>query len=278
MRRMRRRWRARKYEAEAGPPFGEDAPPWATEGPDQWAQEWALPRTDGPLAARPATAVAPTMPAPLAPEPAVPTPPPAPPIDVSAELIRVLEVVTTMCGHVIGFVEADREERRLTMQADREERRAMIEALTLLIGRIGEQPAIAPPPREHVIGGSMPAGPEMVIDLRELETAREVCCRFGDQWLDGFEISEKVEDELGVRYRLRRRTDGAVLPELFAPADIRHADAVDATNTFDELSATAIQQGNWSAALTTQPAREEPDESDVQPADREDADHSATPR
>jgi hypothetical protein len=283
MRRMRRRWRARRYEAAVEPPFAGEEPPWATGGPDEWAQEWALPNVidetpSPPGDPGPATPL--DFRAAAAPEPEVPTPPPppVPTIDMSAELVRVLEVVTTMCGHVIGFVEADREERRLMMQADREERRAMIEALSLLIARIGDQPAIPALPRERVIGGSMPAGPETVIDLRELETAREVCCRFGDQWLDGFEISEKVEDELGVRYRLRRRTDGAVLPELFSAADIRLADAFDAVNTFEGLTATAIKQGTWSPALTTQPDRVERTENGADGADRDDADSPATPR
>jgi hypothetical protein len=80
----------------------------------------------------------------------------------------VLEVVTTMCSHVIDFVETDREERRLTMQSDREERRALVDALSMLIVRIGETPAIPAPPRERVIGGSMPAGPAPSVDLRDL--------------------------------------------------------------------------------------------------------------
>jgi hypothetical protein len=255
MRQMRRRWRARKYEAALDAPFDPDAPPWANEGPEQWAQEWTLPRVeDGGAAPAGPAAVSAASPPAAPPLPEVAAPAPAPAADVSAELVRVLEVVTTMCGHVIEFVEAEREERRLVMQEDREERRAIIEALSVLIARIGEQPALPAAPRERVIGGSMPAGPEPVLDLRELEPDREVCCRFGDQWLDGFEICEKVEAALGVRYRLRRRTDGAVLPELFAAADIRHADAVEALNTFDELSATAIQQGNWSPAFAARTA------------------------
>jgi hypothetical protein len=94
---------------------------------------------------------------------------PAPTIDVSAELVRLLEVVTTMCDHMIGFVEADREDRQLAMQADRAERRAVFEALSLLIARMGEAPAIPTPPRERVIGGSMYAGPETGVDLRDLD-------------------------------------------------------------------------------------------------------------
>lgn len=169
------------------------------------------------------------------PEP-VPAPPAPPSVDVSSELVRVLDVVTTMCDHVIEYIEADRAERRL-----------MIEALTRLARSLGE--AVAAPSAsnsERVIGGSMPAGPD-VLDIRENEPpvvlgdqAVEVRCRFGDRWVDGFEICDIVNDANGVRYRLRRRIDGVVLPELFDAADIRHVE------TFQELTSTPNQQRSWS--------------------------------
>ena len=45
----------------------------------------------------------------------------------------------------------------------------------------------------------------------------EVRARFDGAWKRGFEIAA-VEDEL---YLIRRRSDGAVLPEPFGPADVR---------------------------------------------------------
>ena len=45
----------------------------------------------------------------------------------------------------------------------------------------------------------------------------EVRARFDGGWKRGFEIAA-IEDEL---YRIRRRSDGAVLPEPFSPADVR---------------------------------------------------------
>ena len=45
----------------------------------------------------------------------------------------------------------------------------------------------------------------------------EVRARFDGRWKRGFEIAA-IEDEL---YRIRRRSDGAVLPEPFRPADVR---------------------------------------------------------
>jgi hypothetical protein len=230
--RQMRWWRARKLEAAIEAELANTPePPWVQSSPEEWEQEWALPKSEdgaAPGLAEPSHADT------------------APPPDLTVELVRVLEVVTSMCGHVISFVEADREERRLTMEAEREERRTMLDALSLLINRLGDgTPALAPP-RERILGGSMPAGAEPVIDLRELDASRPVSCRFGDQWLEGFEIAEKVEDDSGVRYRLRRRTDGAMLPELFAAEDIRIADFIDA----DGAPVPPVV-GAWSAAITT---------------------------
>jgi hypothetical protein len=243
---------------------------------------YAGPRT-GPTAA-PLEAIVTTEPDP---EPApIPEPPAAAPVaaEIPADLLRVLEAVTTMCDHVIEYIETDRAERRL-----------MIEILGKLADRLAEAPAIGAPVTvpalagERVIGGSLPAGPDPapadpalpvtapeppvvdpapresttppataafepangqaahdgldggIIDLREADTAVEVRCRFGDRWVDGFEICDVLSDDTGVRYRLRRRIDGFVLPELFHATDIRHVE------TFAELQATPAQQRRWSA-------------------------------
>jgi hypothetical protein len=275
MRRMRW-WRARRYE-----PVFDDEPPenpdagWEDAEREGWAQEWVLPRaedtstTDAPTApftsttadAATATADAATATADAATADTATANTAAevqaPPPDLSTELVRVLEVVTTMCGHVITFVEGDREERRLATHADREERRAMIDVLAALVTRIGDVPALAPP-REKVLGGSMNAAPEAVIDLREFDLSRPVRCRFGDHWLDGFEVAEKVEDDSGVRYRLRRRTDGALLPQLFAADDIRTtAAATDDAHQISPPAGAETTAGAWSAAITTAAARDE---------------------
>jgi len=235
--RVRRRARARSQaeaqaalkvvaqHAEAGRQAQVDAPNPQWQPPPMWSQPQQWP----PAAAMEAT-------------PSQLMPPPVPistALDVPTELFRVLEVVTTMCDHVIEYIEADRAERRL-----------MIEALTKLAQTVSEQ---LPPPavavvgqsngngeRERVIGGSMDAVPVSTIDLREPEQAVEVRCRFGDRWVDGFEICEVLKDHDGVRYRLRRRVDGFVLPELFDAADIRHVE------TFEELTSTPQQQRHWS--------------------------------
>ena len=52
-------------------------------------------------------------------------------------------------------------------------------------------------------------------------TRVEVRSRFDQQWARGFEIEERVVDPTGPRYRVRRRSDGSVLPALFVDDDVR---------------------------------------------------------
>ena len=197
---------------------------------------------------------------------------------IQTEFLRVLEVVTRMCDHVIEYIEADRAERQL-----------LVESLSSMVQTLAEisaantAPITAPttpipasiqgppaPPRERVLGGSMPAGPEPIpwrdadplIDLREPEplgnghepeifidltqpdlddetttpgpshhTAVEVRCRFGEgeRWVGGFEIVDVLSTDDAWKYRLRRQRDGAILPQLFDAASIRHIE------TFEEL-------------------------------------------
>ncbi|MDQ1511795.1 MAG: hypothetical protein QOG50_3639 [Actinomycetota bacterium] len=180
-------------------------------------------------------------------------------LEIQPQVLHLLDVVTTMCDHVIEYIEADRAERRL-----------MIETLTQL-GRVVTDRATAAAAaeaaphaplelRERVTGGSMPAGPVPVIDLRQrepepepgpessdasvttTEIAVEVRGRFGDRWVGGFEICEVMTTPDGPRYRLRRHRDGVVLPELFDATSIRHIE------TFDQLSDDQLNDstGYWS--------------------------------
>jgi len=183
---------------------------------------------------------------------------------MQTEFLRLLEVVTNMCDHVIEYIESDRTERRTMIETMTQLGRVITEgAAAMMASAISAAPTVEPAPRaepaphagrERIIGGSMDAGPEPVIDLREPErrfesvperpqlavapepgpepaTAVEVRGRFGDRWVDGFEICEVTTTHAGPRYRLRRHRDGAVLPELFDAASIRHVE------TFDQLSA-----------------------------------------
>jgi hypothetical protein len=161
--------------------------------------------------------------------------PPETPATVDAvEVVRVLEAVTALCDRVVDYIEADRAERRL-----------VVEALTRISQSLDRPPGTAipapvAPGGERVLGGSMPGGDNGTVDLREKETRVEVRCRFGDRWVDGFEIFDVVTDAFGIRYRLRRRIDGVVLPELFLATDIRHIE------TFAELDPTQPRRRHWS--------------------------------
>ena len=49
----------------------------------------------------------------------------------------------------------------------------------------------------------------------------EVRSRFDQAWARGFEVAEQVAADEELRYRVRRRSDGSVLPALFADHEVR---------------------------------------------------------
>ena len=49
----------------------------------------------------------------------------------------------------------------------------------------------------------------------------EVHLRFGDRWIDGFQIEETIDTGPNIQFRLRRRVDGWILPELFDESEVR---------------------------------------------------------
>jgi hypothetical protein len=55
----------------------------------------------------------------------------------------------------------------------------------------------------------------------EQGTRVEVRSRFDDRWSRGFEVAEVVDEGEGARYRLKRRSDGSVLPVLFVDDELR---------------------------------------------------------
>lgn len=55
----------------------------------------------------------------------------------------------------------------------------------------------------------------------ELGTRVEVRSRFDDRWSRGFEVAEVVDEGGRARYRLKRRSDGSLLPTLFVDDEVR---------------------------------------------------------
>ena len=52
-------------------------------------------------------------------------------------------------------------------------------------------------------------------------TRVEVRSRFDQAWARGFEVAEQVPEGDVKRYRVRRRSDGSVLPALFGDHEVR---------------------------------------------------------
>jgi hypothetical protein len=68
---------------------------------------------------------------------------------------------------------------------------------------------------------SAPLAPGTAIHPAAVRDGVEVRCRFGDRWVTGFEVCEVIRFDDEIRYRLRRRSDGSVLPTLFDEQDLR---------------------------------------------------------
>ena len=139
----------------------------------------------------------------------------------AADVSAALEHVASMYARLAERVEADRLERP---------------ALTEAIGRLGRQLMTPDPNRPRVVGGTVfptPAEGTRDVELGEeraeaapvmsFEIGTAVCCRFGDQWIDGVDIAEVLDDSTQPSYRLRRRHDGYLLPPRFCARDLRLA-------------------------------------------------------
>jgi hypothetical protein len=96
-------------------------------------------------------------------------------------------------------------------------------------------PAPGPAPLVVDIGGDEPTVVHSALPI----DGEEMSARFGDRWVDGFEVCEAVSHGIEFRYRLRRRVDGSVLPKLFTAEEIRPAAAVAQERNLD-------RRGVWS--------------------------------
>ena len=63
-------------------------------------------------------------------------------------------------------------------------------------------------------------GPGNLAAMRQ-GTHVEVRSRFDERWARGFEVAEIVDEGDAARYKLKRRSDGSVLPALFVDDEVR---------------------------------------------------------
>jgi hypothetical protein len=114
----------------------------------------------------------------------------------STEMTAALEHVASLFARLAERIEADRIDRH---------------ALGEVVGNLARTLETAEPSRPGVL------------DVRRFDVGTAVCCRFGDQWIDGVEIVAIVGDSAKPMYRLRRDLDGYELPPLFCARDLRFA-------------------------------------------------------
>jgi hypothetical protein len=156
---------------------------------------------------------------------------------------------------VLSRLTASTDRLRLSIEQDRGDQRRLTRAVELLaLFATGPDALSAPEPTATVIGGrvepargpapAVPLVPEddtlppaatapldLTADPESLPVAPttraesplqcEVHLQFGDRWIDGFQIEETIRAGDRVQFRLRRRVDGWVLPELFDEAEVR---------------------------------------------------------
>jgi hypothetical protein len=142
-----------------------------------------------------------------------------------SEFANAIEHVGRMCELIAERIESEREERK-----------ALTAAMGMLAQHALNPPANQAPARPRVLGGSVYATPtndnDIVLveegmnvdDLAMFEIGTSVRCRFGDQWIDGLEVCEIIDNIETLKYRLRRSADGYVLPALFSGRDLEVVD------------------------------------------------------
>jgi hypothetical protein len=150
-----------------------------------------------------------------------------------AQLGATLDRLGAVCATLAERIEADREERRELVQT----------ISTLATALIARSDAPAP----QIVGGSVfgeerddiddDGTPGATLDLFAVEVGEQaaartvaangapragepVRCRFGDRWVEGFEVVEVHSREGRARYRVRRRADGSVVRKLFEASDL----------------------------------------------------------
>ncbi|HEY5172800.1 MAG TPA: hypothetical protein VIK54_13815, partial [Acidimicrobiia bacterium] len=138
----------------------------------------------------------------------------------SAEMTAALEHVASLFARLAERIEADRLDRHALSEVVGHLARKLEAVDTSRPNVIGDSVLAAPPVETHQLGVDHAADdePEMSFDV-----GAKVCCRFGDQWIDGVEIVAISGDSAKPMYRLRRGLDGYELPTLFCARDLRLA-------------------------------------------------------
>lgn len=150
------------------------------------------------------------------------------------ELLSVLSRLGAVSDRLTREIESERTAAaRLTRSIERLALFALAPPVTV--------PAPAATGTGSVIGGSVDPRAAPVVDLTteaptdisvadlpvapatraEAPLECEVHLQFGDRWIEGFQIEETIHANGATKFRIRRRVDGWVLPELFDESEVR---------------------------------------------------------
>ena len=138
----------------------------------------------------------------------------------SAEMTAALDHVASLFARLAERIEADRLDRHTLSEVVGQLARQLEAVDTNRPSAVGDSVLVPPRVETRRLGADHVADeePEMSFDV-----GVAVCCRFGDQWIDGVEIVEILGDTAKPMYRLRRALDGYELPPLFCARDLRLA-------------------------------------------------------
>jgi hypothetical protein len=87
---------------------------------------------------------------------------------------------------------------------------ALVEVIGHLIETTRSQTTVRVTPAELSSSNEQPEG-----------VGTEVWCRFQNRWIGGFEIAETLHDGNERRFKIRRNSDGYILPVTFSAGDVR---------------------------------------------------------
>lgn len=128
---------------------------------------------------------------------------------------------------LLAAIERSTETWRILSTSALEQHQVFLDALGRLNTMLGDLPSQPSADRVMVVGGTIDPGggaanrsgaarPELLLH------GVEVRCRFSDnRWVNGFEICDAFDDDGTVRYRLRRQSDGCILPAVFDDSSVR---------------------------------------------------------